>query len=130
MTETETVPPQVDDKEWSGFVREMRLARPWIIAMAVIDIILGVMYLPLGAGYIVIGAMLLVAESRLKRFLEGKANSLAAFAEQMKLYFLLSVMLTLAMVVFYFLLIFIYVGLVILFVVIFILLSASGKIPA
>ncbi|MGB9590191.1 MAG: hypothetical protein ACPL68_04825, partial [Candidatus Hydrothermia bacterium] len=109
---------------------EMRLARPWIIAMAVIDIILGVMYLPLGTGYIVIGAMLLVAESRLKRFLEGKANSLAAFAEQMKLYFLLSVMLTLAMVVFYFLLIFIYVGLVILFVVIFILLSASGKIPA
>ncbi len=128
MTETETLPPQVDEKEWRGFVREMRLARPWITAMAIIDIVVGAMALPMGVGNIIIGALLLVAESRLRRFLAGEANSLAAFAGQMKLYFLVSVMVVIAVMVFYFILIFLYVALIIFFVAILALMSASGNI--
>lgn len=80
MTETEILPPQVEEKDWKGFVRELRLARPWIVAMAIIDIVIGAMALPMGAGNIVVGVMLLLAESRLRRFLEGEANALLAFA--------------------------------------------------
>ncbi|MEO0248997.1 MAG: hypothetical protein ABIN58_05515 [candidate division WOR-3 bacterium] len=128
MTETETLPPQVDEMEWQRFVRELRLARPWIFTMAIIDIILGAMYLPLGAGNIVVGVMLLIAESRLRKFLEGEANSLAAFAAQMKLFFLTWVMVVIAVMVFYFIFLFLYVGFVVLFAAIFIALNMAGKI--
>lgn len=126
MTGTETLPPQVDEKEWEGFVRELRLARPWIMAMGVIDIIIGALYLPFGVGNIVVGVMLLVAESRLKSFLEGKANSLAAFAAQTKLFFLVSVMAVIAAAVLYIIFLLLYVGFIILFAAIFIALSAFG----
>ncbi len=126
MTETETLPPQVDEKEWEGFVRELRLARPWIMAMGVIDIIIGALYLPFGLGSIAVGVMLLIAESRLKSFLEGKANSLAAFAAQMKIFFLVSVMAVIAAAVLYIIFLLLYVGFIILFAAIFVALSASG----
>lgn len=126
MTETETLPPQVDEKEWEGFVRELRLARPWIMAMGVIDIIIGAVYLPFGVGNIVVGVMLLLVESRIKSFLKGEANSLAAFAAQMKLYFIVSVMAFIAAAVLYIIFLFLYVGLIILFAAIFIALSGSG----
>jgi len=126
MTETETLPPQVDEKEWKGFVRELMLARPWIMAMAIIDIVVGAMALPMGAGNIIVGVMLLVAESRLRRFLEGEANALVAFASQLRLYFLVAVMVVIAVMTFYFIFLFLYIGFIVLFAAIFIAISATG----
>lgn len=126
MTETQTLPPQVDEKEWEGFVKELRLARPWIMAMGVIDIIIGALYLPFGAGNIVVGIMLLLAESRLRRFLEGEANSLAAFAAQMKIFFLVSVIAVIAVAVFYIIFLFLYVGFIIFLVAWFVILKSAG----
>jgi len=125
MTETETLPPQVDEKEWKGFVRELKLARPWIMAMAIIDIVVGAMALPMGAGNIIVGVMLLVAESRLRRFLEGEANALVAFASQLRLYFLVAVMVVIAVMTFYFIFLFLYIGFIVLFAAIFIAISAT-----
>jgi len=126
MTETETLPPQVDEKEWKDFVRELKLARPWIMAMAIIDIVVGAMALPMGAGNIIVGVMLLVAESRLRRFLEGEANALVAFASQLRLYFLVAVMVVIAVMTFYFIFLFLYIGFIVLFAAIFIAISATG----
>ena len=125
MTETETLPTQVDEKEWKGFVRELKLARPWIMAMAIIDIVVGAMALPMGAGNIIVGVMLLVAESRLRRFLEGEANALVAFASQLRLYFLVAVMVVIAVMTFYFIFLFLYIGFIVLFAAIFIAISAT-----
>jgi len=125
VTETETLPPQVDEKEWKGFVRELKLARPWIMAMAIIDIVVGAMALPMGAGNIIVGVMLLVAESRLRRFLEGEANALVAFASQLRLYFLVAVMVVIAVMTFYFIFLFLYIGFIVLFAAIFIAISAT-----
>jgi len=125
VTETETLPPQVDEKEWKGFVRELKLARPWIMAMAIIDIVVGAIALPMGAGNIIVGVMLLVAESRLRRFLEGEANALVAFASQLRLYFLVAVMVVIAVMTFYFIFLFLYIGFIVLFAAIFIAISAT-----
>lgn len=126
MNETETVPPQVYDKEWEGFVRELRLARPWMMAMAIIDIIIGVLYLPFGAGSILAGVILIMAESRLRRFLEGEAKALSAFAGHLKLYFIISVIAVIAAMVLYFLFIFLYVGLILLAIILIALSRATG----
>lgn len=126
MTETEILPPQVEEKDWKGFVRELRLARLWIVAMAIIDIVIGAMALPMGAGNILVGVMLLLAESRLRRFLEGEANALVAFASQLRLYFLVAVMVVIANMVFSFIFIFLYVAFVIFFAALFIALGATG----
>ena len=116
----------MDEKEWKDFVRELKLARPWIMAMAIIDIVVGAMALPMGAGNIIVGVMLLVAESRLRRFLEGEANALVAFASQLRLYFLVAVMVVIAVMTFYFIFLFLYIGFIVFFAAIFIAISATG----
>ena len=126
MTERVSLPPQVDEKEWEAFVRELRLARPWITAMAVINIIMGAIYLPFGLGSIAVGVILLLTESRLRRFLDGEAKALSAFAGQFRLYFVVSVVAVIATMVLYFVFILIYVSIIVLIAALFLALSAAG----
>ncbi|MEO0141647.1 MAG: hypothetical protein ABIM88_08900, partial [candidate division WOR-3 bacterium] len=81
----------------------------------------------LGAGNIVIGAILLLLESRLKRFLNGEANTLKVFASQLRLYFVISVIVFIATMVFYFIFVLLYVVLVILFAIILTLITTAGS---